>query len=80
MSRDPELIHPVKWGDGQQQPGMELRDYFAAIMLPEIFRNACAGVHPFEPIKLAIIAYRYGDAMIKARYMDVTIPKPESDV
>jgi hypothetical protein len=49
----------------QHQEGMDLRDYFAAKAIPSLvktFEN-----HITTPDDVAKLAYKYADAMIKAR-------------
>ena len=64
--------------DGCQSPraeGMSLRDYFAAKVLPSVYADAMkeasegSGLFsiPDWRVGLAMDAYRYADAMLKAR-------------
>lgn len=55
------------------EPGMTLRDYFAAHAMPQLIAAICAGQHTTPRIAstpqegIAIEAYMLADAMLKAR-------------
>jgi hypothetical protein len=53
--------------DGGRELGMELRDYFAARMLPELYRELKE--YPDERWRLGLAqeAYKLADAMMEAR-------------
>lgn len=55
-----DYVFPRVTGFGQQAPGMELRDLFAAMVL----QAACQENSPWESARMA---YEYADAMIEQR-------------
>jgi len=64
MTDIPALAFPHKWettdGTTVIAKGMTLRDYFAAKAMPELIGWG-------EPDDIAVKAYKYADAMMKAR-------------
>lgn len=58
----PEIGNVGYNSDWQNESGMTLRDYFAAKVLPHLISR-----HGRYPDEVSLWAYRYADAMLKAR-------------
>ena len=56
---------PLQYDDGSFQPGMTLRDYFAAKALQGFIGTRYEEDQSFEEV--AESCYRYADAMLEAR-------------
>lgn len=54
-------------GGGLTQPGMSLRDYFAAEAINGILSDPDAGMLDDDLLRYSRIAYRLADAMLEAR-------------
>ena len=58
---------PVQKYEGSWQDGMTLRDYFAAKAVASIFDNSNLIFEDEDYKEAATIAYKFADAMMKAR-------------